>query len=665
MELKGLKKASFRITLSVLFLSTACAVFAFQDSYAKCSEPSCSAVESTGATSDTCGRVSCCSNGELKGWRYGAVFFTGGWSNESDWPTWDGSGSLDFTVRGAVFCCQTTNNNAYVSANSISFSDSISLNGSSIERSCSGDKSWGPISSDYLKATVPASTLNKASCDSGNPATCSYTVSVTSTLGSGSAATYSSYFKFYKQKRETATFAKNGISVSSTSMSKSGTTFSGDGKSTKYKVSVTYNIKRTNNTPSSATSGYATKVSETSASYPSSSSATTSALSNGGNYPISVDYNLDIPNGSTKTYCFNIKFDSEVLYLQGSRDSGNFSGTDSACYTFYNPAKNETHFSGAISASGSAGLTVDNTNNTAKGNGLKNSFSITPTYTITRLATDGNPSSASSNYAYAAATANNDSNYPSSSAYNTGGLAKGGSKADTASASAITLNIGNTATRCFYLRYDSYVLYYDSTRDSGNFAGYTKKCFTITNPPAYYTATFGGTVNGTAKATTSGTLDAHDKLARTSSDTMGVIDHATRITGNTSDPYSNGRFNDTTYPSSDQYTATFTHTVTRTDTKPTDTTNNIYAPSAKVSWTVQYSLNGGSWTNYAKTDDRDGNAATVSDETALTDAATKTITVHPKWTLNASNMGQYIYYCQRLSYKTSSIYRSQTPASGA
>ena len=665
MESKGLKKASSRTALLTIFgfAVTLLSALSLPPSsvHAKCSNPSCSATEDTGATADVCGRMTCCSNGNLQDWRYGAIYFTGGWSDESKWPTWDGSSSLDFSVRGRVFCCTKTSD-VYVTANSISMSDSISLSSSSLTRSCSSDKSWGPESSDRLKATVPASTLDKASCDSSNPPNCTLTVSVTSQLGSASSATYNSYLKFKKQKIETATFTSNGISASSTQMSKSGSTFSGNGKSTKYKLTVTYNIKRTNNTPSSATSGYGTKQNKDSASYASSASAYTAAKSNGQNHAIPVDYEVDVPNGSTVKYCFAIKYDSSVTYKGGSRDSGNFSGTDYECYNFYNPAKNDTHFTGSISASGSSGLTLNASSSTATGNGLKNNFSITPTYTVTRLATDGNPTYASSNYGYDDATTNNDSNYPASSSTNTGGLTKGNSDSTTDSATSFTLNIGATAiVRCFYLRYDANVTYYDDARDAGDFAGYTKQCFTISNPAAYYTATFGGT----GKASSAGTLDAHDKLTRTSSDTMGVIDHATRITGNTSDPYSNGRFNDATYPSSDQYTATFTHTVTRTDTPPTDTTNNIYAPSAKVSWTVQYSLNGGSWTNYAKTDDRDGNAATVSGETALTNAATKTITVHPKWTLNASNMGQYIYYCQRLSYKTSSIYRSQTPASGA
>ena len=650
---------------------------------------SCSAQENTGATQDVCNRVSCpkasskiCySKREGKyvdcSYQYGAIFFTGGWDDENSWPAWDGSSSLDFSVRGQVFCCVSVAD-GYVKANDLSIKYSgtdITLNGSSLSRSCSGSSdSWGPRSSDRLKATVSADMLNKASCDSGNPATCKLTVRAYSRMGTKDMADYDTYIVFKKQKIEKATFKSDGVSASSTQMSKSGDTFTGNGKDTSYKVRVKYVIKRTNDAPKEATSGYGTKKNQDSASYPSSASATTAAKEKNETAEISKDYDVEVPNGSTVKYCFGIKFDTEVTYKGGSRSSGNYSGTDYACYNFYNPAKNDTHFVGTIPTTASTGLTLNASASTATGDGLRNSFSITPTYTITRLATDGNPTNASSNYAYNAANTDNDNNYPAASAAktSTGGLKKGGKKEEAGSASSFTLNIGASAiTRCFYLRYDANVTYYDSARDddSADFAGKTKQCFTITNPPAYYTATFG---NGENKATSAGTLDSHSQLTRTESNTMGRIDHATRTTGNTTDPYENGRFDDSTYPkksdgtADDQYTATFTHTVTRTDTKPTDTVNKIYAPSAKVSWQVQYSINGGTnWSNYTTSDDKDGSSATVSGESTLTDAGTKTITVHPKWTMNASNAGKYLYYCQRLAYTSTSVYKSKTPDNNA
>ncbi len=163
----------------------------------------CSPIEDTGATQDVCNRGACnknCGDNKNKycGWRYGAIFFTGGWSDEDAWPTWSGSGSLDFSVRGAVYCCADTSNTAYTSANSIGFSDNITISSDSLTRACGGNDRWGPISSDRIKATVPEATLGKASCNSSNPQLCTLTVNVTSTLGSGSAATYNSYIKFYK-----------------------------------------------------------------------------------------------------------------------------------------------------------------------------------------------------------------------------------------------------------------------------------------------------------------------------------------------------------------------------------------------------------------------------------------------------------------------------------
>ncbi len=473
---------------------------------------------------------------------------------------------------------------------------------------------------------------------------------------------------------QTATFTHNTISASSTEASKSGDTFSGDGKSTSYKITVSYKIKRTNDAPSSATSSYAYNAAnnDNDSNYPgdSATKSSTGGLTKDGVKTVPVDYTIDVANGSTVTKCFFLRYDSSVTYVGGSRESGNFAGKTKKCFSVYNPAKNDTHFTGSISATGSSGLTlVDNsTATTATGNGLRNDFSITPGYTITRLATDGNPASASSNYAYAAASNNNDSNYPGTSATktSTGGLAKGASaSASNVSATTFTLNIGASAiTRCFYLRYDANVTYYDAVRDddSADFNGKTKKCFTITNPTVYYTATFGN-------ASSSGTLDSHTQLTRTSSNTVGVIDHATRKTNQT-DAYENGRFDNSDYPkktngtADDNYTATFTHTVSRTDTKPSDTVNNVYATSAQTYWQVQYSLNGGSWTNYAKTNDNNGNSATVNGTDSLTDSATKTITVHPKWTMNASNAGQYVYYCQRLAYRTTSKYKTESDGSG-
>lgn len=467
---------------------------------------------------------------------------------------------------------------------------------------------------------------------------------------------------------QTATFTHDTISASSTEASKSGDTFSGDGKSTSYKITVSYKIKRTNDAPSSATSSYAYNAAnnDNDSNYPgdSATKSSTGGLTKDGVKTVPVDYTIEVANGSTATKCFFLRYDSSVTYVGGSRESGNFAGKTKKCFSVYNPAKNDTHFTGSISATGSSGLTlVDNsTATTATGNGLRNDFSITPGYTITRLATDGNPASASSNYAYAAASNNNDSNYPGTSATksSTGGLAKGTSaSASNVSATTFTLDIGASAiTRCFYLRYDANVTYYDAVRDddSADFNGKTKKCFTITNPTVYYTATFGN-------ASSSGTLDSHTQLTRTSSNTVGVIDHTTRKTNQT-DAYENGRFDDSAYPSSSDYTATFTHTVSRTDTKPSDTVNNVYATSAQTYWQVQYSLNGGSWTNYAKTNDNNGNSATVNGTDSLTDSATKTITVHPKWTMNASNAGQYVYYCQRLAYRTTSKYKTESDGSG-
>lgn len=467
------------------------------------------------------------------------------------------------------------------------------------------------------------------------------------------AGTDSACYNFTNPSKDVATFSHNAISASSTQMSKSGDTFTGDGKSTSYKVTVNYKVKRTNNTPINATSyyAYADSTENNDNKYPSTSTASTGNLQNGGVKTIPVEYTIDIANGVTnRQHCFYLRYDSSVTYIgTTSRDSADFAGKVKKCFYFTNPAKNTAHFSGAITA-GSSNIALSSASGgTATGTGLGNSFSISPTYSVTRLASDGNPTTASSNYAYNVSTIENDNQYPSTSVakLSTGGLKKGEKKDNTPSATSFTLNIdANAIVRCFYLRYDSQVIYYDAARDdaSADFAGKTHICYTITNPHKTYTATF-----GTASSTS--VLDSHDKLIRTDNNTTGTIDHSTRIT-NRSD-YANGRFDDSTYPSSDQYTATFTHVVARTDAKPSDIINNAYVTSAKTSWQVQYSLNGGSWTKYD------------NGETDLTDGAAKTITTQPKWTMNAANAGKYIYYCQRLAYSASSTYKTKTPASGA
>ena len=67
----------FTALLSVLgiFVTFSAIIFTPTSTYAKCSEPGCSAIESTGATADVCGRYACCNGPNYTtGWSYGAIF---------------------------------------------------------------------------------------------------------------------------------------------------------------------------------------------------------------------------------------------------------------------------------------------------------------------------------------------------------------------------------------------------------------------------------------------------------------------------------------------------------------------------------------------------------------------------------------------------------------
>lgn len=737
----GVRKSSVLLTFFGFILGASIIVFSSNDTYAGCSEPSVGAIESTGATADTAGRVSCCSNGELKGWRYGAVFFTGGWSDESDWPTWTGSGSLDFTVRGAVYCCQTTNNNAYVTANNISFNYGISVSSTSLERSCNGDKAWGPISSAYLKATVPESALNDASCDNNNPANCKLTVNVTSQLGSSGTATYNSYikFKYARTKYFTlkydanggsnapaqqddsttdgtttkaftissssptpptgkkfigwstsstatsasyspggsitigegtttlyavyeaytiATFSAPEISISSSELNNtSGNNWKGFGDKTSYSLTATYHVKRTNSSPTYASSYYGTRATSSDDQVYPSNGTSTGDLSNDSIKDIPTTYSVSVANGTWATACFYLKYDSEVYYDGTTRVSVKATSTTYKCISVWNPAKNYATFSGSVSVSNGSGLSGTGTSRT--GSGYKSTFTITSNYSITR--TDGlsTPSTASSNYATNATSSSyNYWHYPSSPNANTGalGIAATDKTKSWTGSSTINIDIGAaTQNRCFYLGFDTSVLYYDDDRQSGNYAGREYYCVSITNPPQTSTIYFTG-------APVSGTLTENSRLERSDSNRVGKINNHDRKT-NQSDPDENGRWQDNFTAMNAIYTADFSHKITRNDNSSTILGKTM---DAKVSWQVQYAypsttpyINGSgqwvvagvNWSNYAASMENRGNA--VSGTTSLGASGSVTINTQPK--LQASQ-GQILYYCQRVAYTASITY---------
>ncbi len=475
------------------------------DAFAKCSEPSVGSIEDTGATSDTAGRVTCCKDGSLQGWRYGAVFFTGDWANET-WPTWSGSGSLDFTVRGAVYCCSGTNNNAYVKANDISFDHSITISKDSLERSCDGDKSWGPISSDYLKATVPEASLKQASCDSNNPANCTLTVEVTSTLGSGTAATYNSYvkFKWSKSKTFSLSYDANGgsnapsatsctttgdscdVTVTSSTPTRSGYNFKGwndnsSGTSTNrnaggtislsanktiyakwaqlYNQTLQYDANGGSNAPRAQTNG------------PTESSSHTFTVTSSTPTPPTGKKFIGWSTSSTAT---------SASYTSGSTISVTGTTTLYAVYEAYTVAT----FSAPAITITSTELTHISGDN-YKAIGSKDNYSLTVYYHLTR--TNNTPTSAVSQYGTRSADSH-DGVYPNNTT-NSNDLTYNVTQDISSPKTTPNITHGGWYNNiCFYFKYDSKVYYDGTTRVGSAETSTTYRCINIYNPGQYHAA---------------------------------------------------------------------------------------------------------------------------------------------------------------------------------
>ncbi len=391
----------FTALLSVLgiFVTFSAIIFTPTSTYAKCSEPGCSAIESTGATADVCGRYACCNGPNYTtGWSYGAIFFTGGWTNESSWPTWNGSGSLDFTVRGAVYCCGSGGSK---NATGISFDSGITTDKTTLNRSCgSSNGSWGSISDDYIKATVPGWALSGASCDSGNPATCTLTVNVSSTLSGGREATYNSYVKFYYQKTKYFNLAYDANGGSGAPGTQSGTTTDGS-------TSKAFTVSTGTPTRSGYTFlGWSTSSTATAASYWGGSSIT-------------------IGEGTT---------------------------------TLYAVWQYAATFSGSVGTPASNGDSRIKSQNGANllGDGSSTSFNIKAGYSVTR--TNSNPGSTYSTYSTSG------SSYPTSVGTSTGNLSNGQTHYPTTGTKTVTQSVGTSGSHCFYLTYENAINYVQSSR---------------------------------------------------------------------------------------------------------------------------------------------------------------------------------------------------------
>jgi len=470
-----------------------------------------------------------------------------------------------------------------------------------------------------------------------------------------------------------ATFSGD-IKVTSTTMTGNDTNgFRGNGYDTTYTATPNFIVTRTNNTPETASSRYryyidnptSTNATFDASKYPATTATpaqTASNKKNGEKATLPVDIEFSVPNGATRKKCFYLGYDNKVGYIDGSIFSSAryFNGKKYKCVDFYNPIKYTATFTASIRVTNGTYL-VDNTDVTdgKKGNGLRSRFTLTPTYTIKR--TNNSPTiGVYSRYAIS------DSAQPTSSATKTNSNSLTYNQTQDISGSAKTVNvkIGGTAEQCFYITYDANVVLIGDDDASaavgirnGNedrdFAGKQKRCFTFTNPVRSYTAHFDN-------ATTVGTLDAHDRLVRTNGNHDGKITNHDRITTGDDDVIGTYEW---AWPSSDKYTASFTHTVSRTDDVISDTNNNFYVASAKVNWQIQYQLNNsGVWQNYTASLD-DSSSVATSGSFYLTGKNTTNVTgstsTKPKFTMNMSNVGTHTIHCQRIAYNAETYYETR------
>ncbi|MBR2695615.1 InlB B-repeat-containing protein [Candidatus Saccharibacteria bacterium] len=501
---------------------------------------------------------------------------------------------------------------------------------------------WSTVSCDGAKNKNPGDTIS---------------------VGNETKTLYAKY-----QAYTIATFTAPEITITSSELSNiSGNNWKGLGNKTSYAVTATYHVKRTNDTPASATSNYGTRGAASDDNvYPSNGTAS-NALTNTQQQDIPTSYTVAVDNGSTAAACFYFKYDSKVYYDGTTRVGSAETSTTKKCISVYNPAKNNASFTGSVSISNGDGLSGTSTSRT--GSGYKSTFTVTPSYAITR--TDGltTPTTASSDYAInATSAAYNANSYPADTATkaNTGALgiaATDKTKSWSGSASTVNIDIGSSAqNRCFYLRYDTSVLYYDNDRYSGNFAGKTYDCVSITNPANTTSISFTGN-------TTNGTITANDRVIRSDSNRVGTLNNHDRTTTGNDDVV--GEWVDNTTVINGTYTADFSHSITRSDASATILGKTM---NASVSWKVQeifpatapsWNASAGTWTvpttstanwtDYATS--RDNKSSSVSGTASLGASGSTTITTQPKLT---ATHGQIRYYCQRLLYTPTTNYTTYT-----
>ncbi len=507
---------------------------------------------------------------------------------------------------------------------------------------------------------------------------------------------------FYNPKYADVTSAMDVSVVGMTGNATSG--FRGNGYDETYTPVVHYILKRVNNdansTPTNATSRFAVNTAA-STSYDATkfpASVPGSGTGKGGtatdlsrnrspiyDYPVAFSLSFaGVAEGTTITKCSYLKYDSRIGYIGDTVLTTPFDtrsqSTNYICANFLNPYKYTATFSASISvANGSYLSGTSNTNSTSnsrEGNGLYGQYTITPTYIVKR--SNNSPAiGVTSRYAIS------DVSQPTADATKTFTPALKYNETETINkpAKTVQVDIGGTATQCFYITFDNQVKLIGSNASgdsSGNvvigkpdgvtedrsFEGKQYVCYVFTNPAQTYTAHYTGT--------SAGTIDSHTWLDRSDNNHMGVLDNAIRISGTNTN--SDGSYTDH-FPkkpngtADDVYTVSFTHVVNRTDTDKSSTASTVYYVNPTVyNWEIQDCEDAGCvagvYRSYTPTTrDTDASRTVSGVKSTLSVSSSNTINTQAKFTFNATNKGKYLYYCQRVAYSTTAVYTSATDPS--
>ena len=381
-------------------------------------------------------------------------------------------------------------------------------------------------------------------------------------------ATQSACLYIRGPRSDYATFSGSISSVSKDSkLSCSGNTCEGDGVTTSYSLTPNFSIKRTNNTPESAYTKYSYTESKT---YPSSTSTSTTAKKNNETYTASgTAKSVSVSVGSDATQCFSLKYGSSVKYHGTSYNAINNTGTDQKCVSIHNPSYTYPTATASVvisPASTDAGkFACSGDTCYAKETGT---FSFTRSITMSRPATNDDPSSAS--YKYSVNTSNTAPTSASSDVSIEKGKKSGELLPKASRATDVTISYGGSDQYvCGSIYFSKIVKYKDGTLQStGKTYDKVERCVTIKAPK---------------KATFSGSVSISPDSALTYNSSTKKYDGAGTTSGSSTDFY-----------------VTPTYTIKRTNDSPTNATSDYLTATGSTYPTTGTKSNTGNLAKDAK-----------------------------------------------------------------